>query len=220
MKQDKLESFIRNNRMAFDTDEAPAGDWDRIIPNNKPAAKPLWQSQWFRAAAIFILGALSYAFISKITDTEKVYQLSMAPDINRIDLAPLEVELTVKDSVFMNPMPVQQTNTNTKAPYSAAEIELSELNAFYSAQINRKRAELNIFAASRPGLKPRLDSEFAQMDSLTALIERDLKDNLDNREVIEALIQNYRMRIEILDNMLQQLKEEEQNELNFQENEN
>ena len=42
-------------------------------------------------------------------------------------------------------------------------------------------------------------------------IKKDLKDNIANQDVIEALIQNYRIKINILEDMLTVLKANENN---------
>ena len=47
-----------------------------------------------------------------------------------------------------------------------------------------------------------------QLDSLSAQIIRDLNDNIASSEVIEALIGNYRLRIDLLEDMLRLMKEE------------
>jgi predicted CopG family antitoxin len=47
-----------------------------------------------------------------------------------------------------------------------------------------------------------------QLDSLSAQIISDLDDNIASSEVIEALIGNYRLRIELLEDMLRIMKEE------------
>jgi hypothetical protein len=42
-------------------------------------------------------------------------------------------------------------------------------------------------------------------------IKKDLKDNISNQDVVEALIQNYRIKIRILEDMLTVLKANENN---------
>jgi hypothetical protein len=50
-----------------------------------------------------------------------------------------------------------------------------------------------------------------QIDSICSEIKKDLKDNVANQDVIEALIQNYRIKIRLLEDMLELLKENEEN---------
>jgi hypothetical protein len=49
----------------------------------------------------------------------------------------------------------------------------------------------------------------AQLDSICTDLKKDLKDNIANQEVIEAMIQNYRIKLQLLEDMLKLLKENE-----------
>jgi 3-hydroxyacyl-CoA dehydrogenase len=46
----------------------------------------------------------------------------------------------------------------------------------------------------------------SELDSLYSALKADLKDNVANQEVIEAIIENYRLRIAILEELLAELK--------------
>ena len=45
-----------------------------------------------------------------------------------------------------------------------------------------------------------------QLDSLYTELKSDLRDNIANQEVIDAMIQNYRLRISILEELLSEIK--------------
>ncbi len=62
-----------------------------------------------------------------------------------------------------------------------------------------------------PELKQELTDDISHLDSIFYDIKKDLKDNASNQEVISALIQNYRIRIRILEDMLEILREDENN---------
>ncbi|MCK7539301.1 MAG: hypothetical protein MZV63_54525 [Marinilabiliales bacterium] len=53
-----------------------------------------------------------------------------------------------------------------------------------------------------------------ELDSLSRQIREDLRDRVANREVIEALIHNYRLRIELLEDMLSIMREAEESNNN------
>ena len=61
--------------------------------------------------------------------------------------------------------------------------------------------------------------EMKNLDMIYMELKTDLKDNVSNKEVIEALIVNYRVRIQILEEMLMILKEEEGNNKKINRNE-
>ena len=61
--------------------------------------------------------------------------------------------------------------------------------------------------AQDPDLRSEIDMELVDLDRVFLDLKDDLKDNADNEEVIEAMIQNYRLKLEILEEMLMVLKE-------------
>ena len=92
--------------------------------------------------------------------------------------------------------------------------ELIEAEAYYSAQINQKKDEVFRLTASNPEVRHEIDMELVDLDQVYSELKEDLKDNAANEEVIEAMIQNYRLKLEILEEMLMVLKQtnESQNE--------
>jgi imidazoleglycerol phosphate synthase glutamine amidotransferase subunit HisH len=92
--------------------------------------------------------------------------------------------------------------------------ELAEAEAYYSAQINLKKDELYRLAGSNPELRREVDLELVDLDQVYNELKDDLKDNAANEEVIEAMIQNYRLKLDILEEMLMLLNQsnESQNE--------
>lgn len=92
--------------------------------------------------------------------------------------------------------------------------ELIEAEAYYSAQINQKKDEVFRLTASNPEVRHEIDMELVDLDQVYNELKEDLKDNAANEEVIEAMIQNYRLKLEILEEMLMVLKQtnESQNE--------
>jgi hypothetical protein len=85
--------------------------------------------------------------------------------------------------------------------------ELIEAEAYYSAQINTKKEEVFRLAGANPDIRQEVDLELVDLDQVYNELKEDLKDNADNKEVIEAMIQNYRLKLEILEDMLQALKQ-------------
>lgn len=81
-----------------------------------------------------------------------------------------------------------------------------EAEAFYTAQIADRRTELNLLAQDQPEIHREINHELLELDSVYADLKRDLKDNASNEEVIEAMIQNYRIKLDILEDVLQQLR--------------
>jgi hypothetical protein len=93
--------------------------------------------------------------------------------------------------------------------------QFREAEIYYNSLFNSLYSEASPLLTSHPEIKKELFSDLSQLDSLCADIKKDLKDNIDNQDVIEALIINYRIKTEILEDMLNLLK---QNETDLQKN--
>ena len=79
--------------------------------------------------------------------------------------------------------------------------ELVEADAYYAEIIKKKKAEIFNCTADNPDVKKEINNEFGQLDKAFKALQNDLKENVDNSQVIEAMIQNYRMKLEVLEYM-------------------
>lgn len=87
--------------------------------------------------------------------------------------------------------------------------QLKETEIYYNNLVNSLFIEANPLLTKYPEIKNELNTDISQLDSICSEIKKDLKDNIANQEVIEALIQNYRLKINLLEDMLLVLKENE-----------
>ena len=92
--------------------------------------------------------------------------------------------------------------------------ELIEAEAYYSSQIDLKKEEVFRLTSSNPEIRQEIDMELVDLDRVYDELKKDLNDNAANQEVIEAMIQNYRLKLDILEEMLMAIKQsnEPQNE--------
>ncbi len=89
--------------------------------------------------------------------------------------------------------------------------QLKETEIYYNNLINSLYREATPLLTGNPDVKKELANDISHLDSLCLEIKKDLKDNVANQEVVEALIQNYRIKIQLLEDMLIILKENENN---------
>jgi len=83
--------------------------------------------------------------------------------------------------------------------------ELLETEAYYASMVNGKMDEIEKCYLIYPELKTDIESDLQQLDLMYHELRNDLNDNLYNREVIEAMIQNNRVRLEMVDRVLNQI---------------
>lgn len=85
--------------------------------------------------------------------------------------------------------------------------ELKEAEAFYNARITHNMDRITTLASHQPGLVESVNMDLEQLDAVYNELKNDLGDNAANQEVIEAMIQNYRLKLDILEEILEQLEE-------------
>ena len=84
--------------------------------------------------------------------------------------------------------------------------ELLEAEIYYSNLIKNKLAEVQPHLLKYPDLGNELNFDLSELDSIYYDLRNDLKDNIANQEVVEAMIQNYRLKLKILEDLLEQLQ--------------
>jgi hypothetical protein len=84
--------------------------------------------------------------------------------------------------------------------------ELREAENYYTGLLNEKLDEIKPILSACPSLEKELNYDLNQLDSIYRELKNDLKDNIANQEVIDAMIQNYRLRISILEEVLSEIK--------------
>ena len=109
---------------------------------------------------------------------------------------------------FMSSQKPQQTAETGAENGRPSEIikMMIEAEAFYTAQIDNRRIEFNTLAQDQPEIRQEVNYELVELDSIYSDLKQDLKDNAANEEVIEAMIQNYRVKLDILEDVLRQLR--------------
>ena len=89
--------------------------------------------------------------------------------------------------------------------------ELLEADQYYTAQIKYKKEELFSLTSDSPGLQMDVNTELGDLDAILMELKEDLNDDADNQEVVEAMMQNYMLKLEILEDMLKQIKAKNEN---------
>ncbi|UCG27739.1 MAG: hypothetical protein JSV24_12335 [Bacteroidales bacterium] len=111
-------------------------------------------------------------------------------------------ELVLRDTGFFNRL-TGGSGKEIRIP------ELQEAEIYYTSQLKTKYQEVSNYLKENPELENELIRDFTTLDSIYSELKEDLKDNISNREVVEALIQNYRIKLTILEDLLQHLENTE-----------
>ena len=116
--------------------------------------------------------------------------------------------------VFIKPWHIRLVSGNeydNNKGESQGSAQLKETEIYYNNLVNSLYREATPMLTGNPEIKKELSADITQLDSICSDIKKDLKDNVANQEVVEALIQNYRIKIRLLEDMLTLLKENDVN---------
>jgi len=95
-------------------------------------------------------------------------------------------------------------NTKEEQPNEQMQM-LMEAEVFYTSKINTAKDEFVRLSGEDKKLIDDLNFDLGELDSIFEELKKDLKENGDNEEVIEAMIQNYRIKLQILEDMVKQM---------------
>ena len=80
--------------------------------------------------------------------------------------------------------------------------DLLEAEIYYTSRISLRRDEIASITTDQPEILEEIEQEFEGLNMIFDELKKDLNDNADNQEVIEAMILNYRIKLDILEEML------------------
>lgn len=138
-----------------------------------------------------------------------------SPIIRWVSIAAMVVVILGTALVFLrqgNDWQVNKNNAGNNDGQSQGNPQLKETEIYYNNLVNSLYREATPLLTGHPEIKKELTTDISQLDSICSDIKKDLKDNVANQEVVEALIQNYRIKIRLLEDMLTILKENEGNQ--------
>jgi len=83
--------------------------------------------------------------------------------------------------------------------------ELMEAEAFYAQEVSGKLVEIQKCYKIYPELKGEIEGDLNELEAMYISLKSDLKENISNKEVIEAMIDNNRNRMKLVDDVLEQI---------------
>jgi hypothetical protein len=86
--------------------------------------------------------------------------------------------------------------------------ELADTEAFYSSQIADK---IKIIEVESGSLDPEIQMQLKMLDDDYLSLKKDLNDNADSEEVINAMIEYYRLKLAMLETILNEIQKNDDN---------
>lgn len=81
--------------------------------------------------------------------------------------------------------------------------EINDVTYFYETEIERKRERVMALTAETPAIEQEIEMDFEALDLVLKELKADLNDDVANSEVLTAMIQNYRLKLQILEQILE-----------------
>jgi hypothetical protein len=102
--------------------------------------------------------------------------------------------------------------TNILSPIESAQNisdpeirELIEAEAYYAHQVNGKLQEIQKCYYTNPELQQEIETDLNELQEMYNTLKLDLNENIAQKTVIEAMIENNRIRLKLVDDVLEHI---------------
>lgn len=183
----EFDKFISQNRDEFDVFEPSDSVWEKIKEKQSPKED-------------------SYKPIKKIPFVKIILNIAAA------------IILFVASYFFHNWKNSSSSTTDVVATADSIPQlykEFSETEAYFISQVNLKLDEINKYAKENPELIKEIIEDFNELDAEYSNLKKDLNDNISNQAIIQAMIQNQKIKLRILENLLDELNKKLDNDSNY-----
>ena len=93
----------------------------------------------------------------------------------------------------------------------AVNSELAEASAYYTSEISYRLAAARELVDDQS-----IFENLNELDRAFVELKNDLKDNADNEEVVIAMMENYQLKLKILDRILKELRKKQKGERQYE----
>lgn len=183
MTNDKLERFIIENRDEFDSIEPSEKLWGNISENIPDIQKNVSKHR-------NIYSSTTFSWITRVAAAVIIFIGSYYFHDYR----------TTTNEVAMQ--------NNEQGQNSELYNTLREAEFYYTSQIGIETEKLYGMTVGNSAIRGEIQDELNELDEEFQRLKEDLSDNAANEEIIAAMIQNYRLKLRILQDMMLQLQQD------------
>lgn len=134
-------------------------------------------------------------------NSAKTKRLRLNPILFRvaavIAVAVLVTGLLLKSNIFSSQQSAFSADPELK--------ELLEAESYYAQEVTTKMKEINKCYYTYPELKQEIETDLHELEEMYFDLKKDLKEGVSNKTVIEAMIENNRYRLKLVDDVLEQI---------------
>ena len=210
----RLEQFINDHREEFDGEEPSKKIWDNIQHQLDPAKKlqtPVvsfnWK-KWSAAAAVVILigGAALYINTKKNNNAGQVANVKKPAATNELPIT----QPVVKDTTAQTAQADVKPKDENKKPEPVVDEKVSDMNEemyHFAKLVEIKHKELKRIEKDEPLLYKQFAGDVNKLDSVYRSLEKQLPENPNREQLIEAMIQNLQLQMDLLNHQLTIIKQ-------------
>ena len=174
-RKDKLDEFMDENRDMFDIQEPSPEIWQRLNTEIRRDISPPVSP---RKNKVLTYSARAAA-VAAIFGASYMFHRYIDKPSEKQTVAIVKPDSTVLQQAY----------------------EFQEAESFYVVQVSNKMKELEQFAKDYPDVMTELKTEMKHLDEEYKKLQGDLGEGISNQEIVDAMIQNYRLKLEILERM-------------------
>lgn len=184
MKKTKLERFIRDNREDFDHYEAPAGLWAKI---DKSLGEDLTEDQNNESFTTSEMREIMPLAVTKRTDFKKIWVIAASITL-----------LIGCFSIFY----LKNSPESTEQIVAEVAPQYNDKMVQYASLIETKREEIKAIEIHDPVMYKEFATEIEKLNQDYQNLQDELPQTPNQEELVEAMIQNLRVQLDILNRQL------------------
>lgn len=186
---DELKSFFEQNRNLFDTEEPLAGHFERF--QQRLEAEQKQRNRFNYRRILYVAASVVVAVVVSV----EALSLLLGKGVETIQNEVAELNISSADEF------VRQTTQNVKSKLNP---EYRETQKYYITEVDNRLDQIKATSMDE-NQKAELLKELSEMDELFAKLQKELKSSPDNQVLIEAMINHYKMKIEVMNQIINNL---------------
>lgn len=181
---DNLEDFIKKNKEGFNTKSPSPDVWNRIREEQRE---------------------------EEVIPISKGKRASMTMQVMRMAASFLILALAAFGGYKLLESPTSNGDAIVQNQESSFSNEVAELDQYYESQVKGQFAKVEGLIASDEILEE-IKAELDILDNEKSKLLSDYEKNTNDKEIVEALMNTYRMKLNVLENIIKLLNENEHEE--------
>lgn len=186
---DELKSFFEQNRNLFDTEEPMAGHFERF--QQRLEAEQKQRNRFNYRRILYVAASVVVAVVVSV----EALSLLLGKGVETIQNEVAELNMNSTNEF------VRQTTQNVKSKLNP---EYRETQKYYITEVDNRLDQIKATSMDEEQ-KAELLKELSEMDELFAKLQKELKSSPDNQVLIEAMINHYKMKIEVMNQIINNL---------------